>query len=638
MYHSKTIGVFISHIFGDYQKNVCQGIIDKSLEYGYTAELFTSIDGEDLGPYSIGEEYLLNIPDFDALDGVIFVSGTYLSCELRDKILLKLQTECHCPIVEIAVTDTHFPHIVLENDSATRLLTEHLITEHNCRRICYLGCSGETYFSDRRRDYYKEAMAAHGLPVAEDDISFCDYTEDDVRDALARFTRNGKPDAVVCYNDRMALLFLAAALAAGYRVPEDIAITGGDDTAEGTSVGLTSVSFPVYEMGASGVTQLIALMQGNEIPPVTQVTAAPVFRHSCGCKSSAPANPVFLEQQLNHRIASLEGSILDSLNRSAAFGHVTDLDDAMDLLERYVLGIRHCTEFYLCLYDGWDSISSHILELTEQEEESLKNDTVILKFGLKNKKRLPECSYQKTSPLPDYIYENSTSAYTYAPLFFDNHQFGYIALAYENNQIDVHFQLIHWIMNITQMLEHIYEAKENGLLVAHLEEIYMKDALTGLYNKHGYNHFEELLIEQALREKETLTCFLFDLDGLKWINDNFGHQEGDFALQVIGNALKHAIRQNDICARFSGDEFYLLTCGYTEDDAKDLTEKVEQYLENYNRLSTKKYPIRASFGYASITPDDTFLADDLKEVFDRADKQMYSVKEKHHRSSPVTNS
>lgn len=263
---------------------------------------------------------------------------------------------------------------------------------------------------------------------------------------------------------------------------------------------------------------------------------------------------------------------------------------------------------------------------------------MILKFGLKNKKRLPECSYQKTSPLPDYIYENSTSAYTYAPLFFDNHQFGYIALAYENNQIDVHFQLIHWIMNITQMLEHIYEAKENGLLVAHLEEIYMKDTLTGLYNKHGYNHFEELLIEQALREKETLTCFLFDLDGLKWINDNFGHQEGDFALQVIGNALKHAIRQNDICARFSGDEFYLLTCGYTEDDAKDLTEKVEQYLENYNRLSTKKYPIRASFGYASITPDDTFLADDLKEVFDRADKQMYSVKEKHHRSSPVTNS
>ena len=152
MYHSKTIGVFISHIFGDYQKNVCQGIIDKSLEYGYTAELFTSIDGEDLGPYSIGEEYLLNIPDFDALDGVIFVSGTYLSAELRDKILLKLQTECHCPIVEIAVTDTHFPHIVLENDSATRLLTEHLITEHNCRRICYLGCSGETYFSDQRRE------------------------------------------------------------------------------------------------------------------------------------------------------------------------------------------------------------------------------------------------------------------------------------------------------------------------------------------------------------------------------------------------------------------------------------------------------------------------------------------------------
>ena len=54
MYHNKKIGIFISHIMGFYQKNVCQGIIDKALEYGYTAEIFASMDGENLGDYSLG--------------------------------------------------------------------------------------------------------------------------------------------------------------------------------------------------------------------------------------------------------------------------------------------------------------------------------------------------------------------------------------------------------------------------------------------------------------------------------------------------------------------------------------------------------------------------------------------------------
>lgn len=65
MYHNKKIGVFISHIMGFYQKNVCQGIIDKALEYGYTAEIFASMDGENLGDYSLGEESILTLPNFD---------------------------------------------------------------------------------------------------------------------------------------------------------------------------------------------------------------------------------------------------------------------------------------------------------------------------------------------------------------------------------------------------------------------------------------------------------------------------------------------------------------------------------------------------------------------------------------------
>ena len=93
IYHTKKIGIFISHLFGYYQKHVCQGIIDKALEYGYTAEIYTSMDGEDLGAYGIGEESILQVPNYNSLDGIIFASGTYPSTDLKNKILRKLASD-----------------------------------------------------------------------------------------------------------------------------------------------------------------------------------------------------------------------------------------------------------------------------------------------------------------------------------------------------------------------------------------------------------------------------------------------------------------------------------------------------------------------------------------------------------------
>ena len=93
---------------------------------------------------------------------------------------------------------------------------------------------------------------------------------------------------------------------------------------------------------------------------------------------------------------------------------------------------------------------------------------------------MPECSYRKKNLLPDYIYDSSDCAYIYIPLFFEEREFGYLALAYEDNRIDFHFRLVQWQSNINQMLQGICEAKSTAMLVDRLENIYMKDALTCL--------------------------------------------------------------------------------------------------------------------------------------------------------------
>ncbi|MDE6603554.1 MAG: GGDEF domain-containing protein [Lachnospiraceae bacterium] len=633
MYHAKKIGIFISHIFGAYQQGLCQGIIDRAVEYGYTAEIFTSLDGENLGSYALGEESILHIPNYDSFDGILFASDTYISQELRHKILKRLKM-LPCPIVEIAVKDAAFSAVSLENNSMTGDLTAHFLTVHHASRVCFLGCASESYISDKRESYYREALKKLGKTPGENDVYHCRYEDGDVNRALAFFCRTGTPEAVVCYNDRLALMFLAAALAAGYRVPGDIAITGCDDTPDGRNVSpmLTTVSFPVYELGTATVENLLALIRGGSPASPAFVNAKPLIRNSCGCRPVENANAVFFMQTLSSRITSLESSILGSMNMSSSLQHVTDLDAGLELLEAFVPQIEHCREFYLCLYSDWDSVSSHILALTNNEEPVADTDTILMKFALKNGKRLPECSYRKKNLLPDYVYSASDCAYIYIPLYFETKKFGYLALAYEENRIDYQFRLVQWQMNINQMLQGICEAKRTGMLVNRLEDIYMKDVLTGLYNRHGYDRLEEPLLQRAVSEGLPLTAFLIDMDRLKMINDTYGHSEGDFAIQVLGQAIGSTAAEGDICARFSGDEFYMLTAGLSEKEAKQRAKSIAAYLDNYNKLSGKAYDISCSCGYASALPAPGFTAEHIQELFSLADRQMYLEKEKHHAS------
>ena len=86
--------------------------------------------------------------------------------------------------MEIAVKDAHFPVISLENNSMTGGLTSHFLTVHRASRICFLGCSTESYISDVRESYYRDALKKHGKTPAENDIYHCSYDSGDVNRAL----------------------------------------------------------------------------------------------------------------------------------------------------------------------------------------------------------------------------------------------------------------------------------------------------------------------------------------------------------------------------------------------------------------------------------------------------------------------
>ena len=244
-------------------------------------------------------------------------------------------------------------------------------------------------------------------------------------------------------------------------------------------------------------------------------------------------------------------------------------------------------------------------------------------FAYQNGKRLHKCSFTKKSILPDYIYARSQASYVFSPLFYHNREFGYLALSYQENQLAYQFDFLTWIVNVSRMLNTICESKQTDLLVNHLEDIYLKDDLTGFYNSRGFWQHASPLVKQAFNTNIPLLTMVFDIDDLKTINDTFGHLEGDFAIQVLGHALERLSQKELLIARLGGDAFYILAIGLTETDVKEITLNVHQYIEHYNQIHTKKYFIRVSSGHAMI---DVQNVSDIQKIFDNAEQKMYEEK------------
>jgi diguanylate cyclase (GGDEF)-like protein len=144
------------------------------------------------------------------------------------------------------------------------------------------------------------------------------------------------------------------------------------------------------------------------------------------------------------------------------------------------------------------------------------------------------------------------------------------------------------------------------------------DILTGLLNRRG---FESRADEVAMDRRKPRAVIILDLDHFKWINDRFGHAEGDRVLREVGVILRASCRDDDVAVRLGGEEFAILVDG-TSVTAAALAERVRQKIEQHHFASrTLDHNVTASFGVAEHKPGES-IWDSVK----RADTQLYKAK------------
>ena len=165
-------------------------------------------------------------------------------------------------------------------------------------------------------------------------------------------------------------------------------------------------------------------------------------------------------------------------------------------------------------------------------------------------------------------------------------------------------------------------ATKQYVLQTELSNLALKDELTGLYNRRGFLALAERQLKLARRSGRSLLLFFIDVDGLKEINDVFGHAEGDAALKCTAEALGTTFRDSDVIARFGGDEFAVLAIEASGQSEAAIRERLTEFLNSASRQESD-YKFSVSLGTARFDP---WNQTSLRDLIAEADQAMYEQK------------
>ncbi len=604
------IAVFLNGISHYYQHTICEGIANQAEELDYSVLFFASDVRYIVNENNEGELKLFTLPDMHGFSGIIVATNTITSAETVEYLREALPTS-DIPIINIGPSiDGCFSVDSLDNGCMEALI-RHFIVDHGFTRINFISGPPNNPDAKYRLSTYKKVLMAYGIEYDDSRVFIGDFSRECGREAITRLMQDNSdlPQAIVCASDNIALGAYAELTRNGLRVPEDIAISGYDCVfeAEHHVPRITTAKQPLIEMGRRAVQIICDVNAGKHVQKEFRYDAQIVMAGSCGCKDTAPMDERELVKEIVLNIDELR--IYDNISTSMMellTGSYTmrDIVNELTSLAR-VLAFRH---LFFCVNE--DSLLNHTQISTGYPSE------MTLMLGIVNDTIFEDVKFKTTDVLP--ALDSHNTALVFAPLYFKKNTFGYIAFDFNHSSSFMHRI---WVKNVRIALENLRAQDELKQYSAALEKISLHDPLTGVLNRRGLEKRAESLLSADVQGM--LFVIFVDLDGLKRINDVYGHAAGDDAIQVIADILRHCSRPNDIIARMGGDEFVCVGVVPDEETIRSILFSMQSYGMLHNERSNKPYAVNASYGWC-LKPWDEKLS--LMQMIDKADSNLYEQK------------
>lgn len=628
---NRKIAVIVAGIDETYQSSILNGIETAASECNFDCYVFVSFTGmTDNISHDAGEMNIFKLPDFSSFDGAILLTNTIGYQPVVDDILERI-TKSGIPTVSIDNKVDGLLHIGIDNRSAMKKITEHFINVHKFKKFNYISGPKDNPESIDRLEAFLEVLDKYGLTIEDDRIYYGDFRGDSSKKAIDVFLENelDLPQAIICANDVMAVAAINRLHSKGFSVPDDIAVSGFDDVFDryNLRVELTSVKRPLVYSGQLACEMLFNKFNDKPYKESNILEMSPKFSESCGCKKCT------VIEALPYKKASIENyNKINKMNRYMSLFNKFACDvSAADNYKQYLNSLKKFTtrinpdEFYFCLNKNWDYQPegfdmdfSDIPNIPENYE-----DDIVIPIAYHYGVFEDNTEIKLNQLLPYYADKTGKPKFYYIfPLHFRQRCLGYFAI--NNNPVSLHntpFQS--WCITINNSLENIRKINAMNCAVKKLKKLYIQDTFSGIYNRNGFVNATSDIFRECAENSRNIMLMFIDLDGLKDINDTYGHAVGDEAIRAISRILDNSCNNHEIYCRFGGDEFIVFAADYNDSNAQALTKSIQDKIAIYNQTSGNEYCLSASTGYVIAVPK---VGDDLFLFVTEADKKMYETK------------
>lgn len=625
----KLIGVIAGEIELPHEADIMRGICETAFAQNFDIAVFSMFIKEYAQTvYQTGECNIYNLINYDLLDGIILLPNTIRIPSVLDHINHEIQTKFNGPVICLDYYIEEYINLEFDDVTSIEKMIDHLIDDHHLTNLAFLTGPKEHPHAMRRLKGYINALKKHNLPVNDNQIFFGDFWYTDGELIVNRMLNElpQLPQALICACDASAVGICDALRIRHIRIPEDIAVTGFDAQPGGIMCKptLTTMEHNTREFGHYAVTRLIEALDNLPNSTPLDTTSRLLPRESCGC----PLDYDFECSKINQLNSNFIDTFYNTYNYMME--ELISADNLNSLLERimsYTELIENYEQFSLSLCDNWDYVGC-----SYEASQNYNSNSYTPKMHLKihddrNSKGIENSFFPSSIMHPDLWKEREKpSVYFFNPLHFQDRCFGYTTISYSSaNCIPKNYR--DWIRTVGIAFENLRVKNNYKWSNQQLEEYAQIDSLTKIFNRNGYMKYSDSIYETALHEQKELLIIMGDLNNLKSINDNFGHIEGDNAIQICAVAFQRVCNQSEKCFRYGGDEFILLGVGnYSKTDALLLEKGIQSYLKAYNEVSEKPYEISISIGYWHGTVDRQHGLDDYLKL---ADQAMFDIKQRN---------
>ena len=531
-------------------------------------------------------------PDLHQYDGVIIPMVTMQDKYIADFLVEKIRA-AGVPCVMIEQECEGMSWVGINQSKAIREITAHMIKQHGVSKICYLGDQADTYETDTRKKAFLEELADNGIKPDPDWIIDGKFQYEDgmkVGRRLLEEFDNGKeiPHAVVCANDEMAAGVYDTLL--GTELEGKVSVSGFDFYRNGEFYRpyMTTIERPREAIGYESCKLMEqAIAKGEGWTGRTEMDYRLVIGKTCGCNSericdeSVTVGKLFTDEHQKDTMVEQLDRMVEQTTKDISSTELAD-------------GIKKSFEFlggsYLKIM-----VSNEIL-VDASADYSRCNDVLL--------------EWSKETYCRD-----KGEFLVFTPLHFQYRIMGYACMA-DVNQLISYGLLEFFIRNVCFSLENYIQKKR-------YQELFVTDQLTGLYNRFGLKKYGEGLYEKNCSEQKDTEIIFCDINKLKYINDTFGHQAGDWAICAVGKALNACRTKLCLPFRIGGDEYIVLA---QTEDVHQIISGIKQELEALQEKEPQEYHVSISIGSFRASWEEHAP---LETYYSKADEVMYQQKMKN---------